>query len=210
MPQHYATIAFTDDVQQAQQRFGSRESMRRFAAADVGNDVLTAAEREFVEQSDGFHVATTGSGGWPYVQHRGGPPGFLRVLDDHTLGYADFRGNRQYITTGNLAGNDKASLFLMDHALQRRLKIYGRLEVIAADERPDLRELLTPPDYPARVERLVLVHVAAYDWNCPQHITPRFTHAQIEAALVPLRKELEALRAENAALRASHAPREEV
>lgn len=181
MPQHYAQIAFTDDVKNAQERLGSRSSMRRFEDADVDNDRLGPDERAFVQERDGFHLATVGSDGWPYLQFRGGPSGFLHVLDDRTLGWADFRGNRQYITTGNAAGNDRVSLFLMDHARRERLKIYGRLELRSADRADPLYPALVLPDYPARVEQLAVVHVEALDWNCSQHITPRFSAAEIAA-----------------------------
>lgn len=202
MPQHYARIAFTDDVKAAQQTYGSRPSMCRLADADLDNDTLGPAEREFIAGRDGFYLATAGSTGWPYVQYRGGPPGFLRVLDDHTLAWADFRGNRQYISTGNLAGNDRASLFLMDYVHRQRLKIYGRLDVVDPAEHDDLLTELITADYPARTERLVRVHVAAFDWNCPQHITPRLTAAELDSALTPVHDELERLRRENADLRA--------
>lgn len=181
MPQHYAQIAFTDDVKNAQERLGSRSSMRRFEEADVDNARLGPDERAFVQERDGFYLATVGSNGWPYLQFRGGPPGFLHVLDDRTLGWADFRGNRQYITTGNAASNDRASLFLMDHARRGRLKIYGRLELRSADRADPLYPALVLPDYRARVEQLAVVHVEALDWNCSQHITPRFSAAEIAA-----------------------------
>ncbi len=202
MPQHYARIAFTDDVEAAQETYGSRTAMHRFADADFDNDTLGPAEREFIADRDGFYLATVGSTGWPYVQYRGGPPGFLGVVDDHTLAWPDFRGNRQYISTGNLAGNDRASLFLMDYAHQQRLKIYGRVDVLDPAEHPELRARLVAADHPARVERLVRVHVAAFDWNCHQHITRRFTATELESALAPVHDELERLRRDNAGLRA--------
>jgi uncharacterized protein len=179
VPHRYATIAFTRTVKQAQGRFGSRAAMQRLENAEVDSQSISSREREFIERSDSFYLATVGSDGWPYVQHRGGPPGFLHVLDEHTLGYADFRGNRQYISTGNLDDNDRASLFLMDYARRQRLKIYARLQLIESDRHPTLHATLTPADYPAHIERLVLVHVVAFDWNCSQHITPRFTLAEI-------------------------------
>ncbi|MBB3394919.1 putative pyridoxine 5'-phosphate oxidase superfamily flavin-nucleotide-binding protein [Rhizobium sp. BK538] len=114
-------------------------------------------------------------GGWPYIQYRGGPAGFLTTVDASTLAFADFRGNRQYITTGNVRANDRVSLFLMDYTHRQRLKIFGHMRIIDAADDPVLAKKLTVPDYPARVERLVLIAVEAFDWNCPQHITPRFT-----------------------------------
>lgn len=207
MPNRYAEIAFTDEVKAAQQHFGSRAGMARLETADTGGNDLTAAEQEFIAERDGFYLATASSSGWPYVQYRGGPAGFLHVLDEQTLAYADFRGNRQYITTGNLAGDNRASLFLMDYAAQRRLKIYGHLDVVDAGDQPALQARLTAPDYDANVERLVIVHVAAYNWNCPQHITPRYTLAEIQASMAPLADELRQLRAENARLKAELAER---
>jgi predicted pyridoxine 5'-phosphate oxidase superfamily flavin-nucleotide-binding protein len=135
------------------------------------------------------------------VQYRGGPLRFLRVLDDHTLGFADFRGNRQYVTTGNVTANDRISLYLMDYAHQRRLKIFGRLRMIAASANPELVATLAVPDYAARSQRAALIQVEAFDWNCPQHITPRFTHEELDEALTSVREEIECLRTENQRLR---------
>ena len=139
--------------------------------------------------------------GWPYVQYRGGPAGFLKVLDDHTLGFADFRGNRQYVTTGNVADNDRVSLFLMDYAHRRRLKIFGRLRMIDSGQDADAVARLAVPGYAGVIERAALIHVEAFDWNCPQHITPRFTQAELESALAPMRADMETLVAENERLR---------
>lgn len=135
------------------------------------------------------------------MQYRGGPAGFLRVLDERLLGFADFRGNRQYVTAGNVAANDRVSLFLMDYARRRRLKIFGRMRIVDAADDPALAARLGVGDYPGRVERAVLVAVEAHDWNCPQHITPRFTQAELEGVLAPVRDKLAALRAENERLR---------
>lgn len=198
MPQPYAQIAFTDDVKAAQEAHGSRAAMSRLE--DAGDEALGPAEREFIAGRDGFYLGTVGSTGWPYIQYRGGPPGFLRVLDDHTLGWADLRGNRQYVSTGNLAGNDRASLFLMDYARQRRLKVYGRIEILPLSDEALAAELVPAADA-GKVETLIRFHVAAFSWNCPQHITPRFTAAELEPALAPLQDELARLRRENAELR---------
>ena len=127
--------------------------------------------------------------------------GFLRVIDEHTLGWADFRGNLQYISTGNLGADDRVALFAMDYAHRRRLKIYGHARIVTVEDDPDLAAVLADPSYDAKVERAVIVHVEAFDWNCPQHITPRFTAAEIEPTVAALRSEVEALRAENIALR---------
>jgi AhpD family alkylhydroperoxidase len=169
---------------------------------DRPSDRFTEAETAFIAERDTFYLATVSESGWPYVQHRGGPCGFIRVLDDRTLGVADFRGNRQYISVGNLASEGRAALILMDYPNRRRLKIYAHVEAkdLAAD--PELAAKLTLPGYRAKVERSLIMRLAAFDWNCPQHITPRFSEAELAPALAPLRSRLEALESENKALRA--------
>ncbi|HEY8566916.1 MAG TPA: pyridoxamine 5'-phosphate oxidase family protein [Beijerinckiaceae bacterium] len=207
MLHRWLEIASTPAVKAARERYGSAAQYARLDGTQgpdgpVRNERLTEAEAGFIAGRDGFYLASVSETGWPYVQYRGGPAGFLRILDETSLGFADFRGNRQYVTTGNVAGNDRVSLFLMDYAHQRRLKIFGRLRVVDAADDPELAAALAVPDYPARVERAVLITVEAFDWNCPQHITPRFTQGEIEGALAPVREELAALRAENERLRA--------
>jgi predicted pyridoxine 5'-phosphate oxidase superfamily flavin-nucleotide-binding protein len=199
-------IASTPAVKAARARNGSAAQYARIdGTADPEGepryDRLGPAERDFIAARDGFYLASISETGWPYVQYRGGPPGFLRVLDETTLGYAEFRGNRQYITTGNVAGNDRVSLFLMDYAHQRRLKLFGHLRLIEAESDPTLVARLTVPGYNATIERAALIQLEAFDWNCPQHITPRFTEAEIDAALGPVRDEMAALAAENERLR---------
>jgi len=175
---------------------------------------LGPEERAFVASRDSFYLATVGESGWPYVQHRGGPAGFLRVLppapgehpeeDASTLVWADLRGNRQYLSVGNLGASPRVSLLLMDYPAQRRLKILGTAQVLDLPEvDPDLLHDLRAAHSPARVERVIQVRVHSYDWNCPQHITPRWTSAEIAAELAPLYAELHRLRTENAALRAA-------
>ncbi len=180
----YLNIATTPSVAAAQEHYGSAEQWARIGArngAETGEGQrLGPAEAAFIRGRDGFYLASVSETGWPYVQYRGGPAGFLTAVDPTLLGFADFRGNRQYITTGNVSANDRVSLFLMDYAHRRRLKIFGHMRVIDADEDPDMAERLTMADYPARVERLALITVEAFDWNCPQHITPRFTLAELE------------------------------
>ena len=195
-------IASTPAVRAARERYGSAAQYARLDGTQstdgpVRNDRLGEAEAEFIASRDGFYLASISETGWPYVQYRGGPAGFLKVLDEHTLGFADFRGNRQYVTTGNVAGNDRVSLFLMDYAHQRRLKIFGHLRMVDVGDDPELAAQLALPGYAARVERAALIQVEAFDWNCPQHITPRFTQAELNEALAPVRAELAALRAEN-------------
>jgi predicted pyridoxine 5'-phosphate oxidase superfamily flavin-nucleotide-binding protein len=199
-------IASTPAVKAARERYGSAAAYARLdgtldSDGAVRNDRLGEAEADFIAARDGFYLASVSETGWPYAQYRGGPAGFLRMLDERTLGFADFRGNRQYVTTGNVAANDRVSLFLMDYAHQRRLKIFGRMRVVDASEDPEIASALAVPGYPGQVERAALIHVEAFDWNCPQHITPRFTQAELEQALAPVREELAALHAENARLR---------
>ncbi|EHB56417.1 pyridoxamine 5'-phosphate oxidase-related FMN-binding protein [Mycolicibacterium rhodesiae JS60] len=204
MSKHYASIAFTDDVRAVQSEHGSQDFYgRKLAAGQVapGADPLTDDEKDYLGERDGFFLASVSETGWPYVQFRGGKPGFIRVLDDHTIGWADFRGNLQYISTGNVSGDDRVAIIALDYGHQRRLKIYGHARVVTAEENPELVKSLTDPTYDAVVERAVLVDVEAYDWNCQQHITPRFTVAELESTLAPLRDDLAALRAENARLR---------
>jgi predicted pyridoxine 5'-phosphate oxidase superfamily flavin-nucleotide-binding protein len=198
-------IASTPAVKAARERYDSAGQYARLDGTldpdgPVRNDRLTDAEGGFIAARDGFYLASVSETGWPYVQYRGGPAGFLRVIDERTLGYADLRGNRQYVTTGNVAANDRVALFLMDYAHQRRLKIFGRMRIVDANEDPELAASLTVLGYGGRVERAVLVTVAAFDWNCPQHITPRFTQSELEQALAPVCETIASLRAENEGL----------
>ncbi len=197
----FLDIAATTGVRAAQDVNGSGDYWAAFKG-DRPSDRFTEAEIAFIAGRDSFYMATVSESGWPYVQHRGGPPGFICILDDRTLAIADFRGNRQYISTGNLASDDCAALILMDYPNRRRLKIYAHIEArdLAAD--PELAAKLTLPGYRAKVERGLVIHLAAFDWNCPQHITPRFSEAELAPALAPLRARLQALESENAALRA--------
>lgn len=179
----FAQIAFTPKVRAAQQRMGSRDA---YQATDLGEAeivALSAYEIGFIRARDSFYQGTVGENGWPYVQHRGGPTGFLKVLDSKTLGYADFSGNRQYISVGNLEGDDRVNLFLMDYPGQRRLKIWGRARLVDEDTEPALVARLESPDYRARVERGVVITVEAFDWNCPKYITPRFTEREVDVLI---------------------------
>ena len=185
MPHAYARIAFTPAVKAAQQRDGSRAGYARNFEEDdeVTHARLTAQEREFLAASPSFYLATVSETSWPYLQHRGGPRGFLKVLDDRTLAFADFAGNRQMISVGNLAGNDRAALFVMDYAGRRRLKILGRLEVRDLSEDDPLFQPLVDRGYRARPQRTMTITVEGYDWNCSQHIPVRLDAADVEAAL---------------------------
>ena len=195
MGNRFAEIAFTPAVQAQQAAHGSRASYQRFAEGDPWNDRLGEKETAFIAQRDGFYLASVGETGWPYVQFRGGAPGFLRVLDERTLGWADFRGNLQYVSVGNVTVTDRVSLFLMDYAKRRRLKIFGHAELRAVGADDGLAARLAVPGYEATVERAVIVRVAGFDWNCPQHITPRFTLAEVERATQPLRDRIAELEA---------------
>jgi hypothetical protein len=175
----FARIAFTPNVQAAQARMGSRDAYRTAELGDVEAVELSPHEVEFIGARDSFYQGTVGENGWPYVQHRGGPPGFLKVLGPRTIGYADYSGNRQYISVGNLDGDDRVSLFLMDYPAQRRLKIWGRARIVDEDSEPALFASLESTGYRARVERGVVITVEAFDWNCPKYITPRFTEQQV-------------------------------
>ena len=174
-------LAFTPAVQALQTKLGSRRAYQRVqGAGEGGPDRLGPDERAFIGTRDSFYLASVGAGGWPYVQHRGGPPGFLRVLDEHTLGFADFRGNRQYISVGNLAGDDRVALIMVDYPHQVRLKLLAHASVT---EDPAVLAKLAVPGYDARVERGVILKVEGLDWNCPQHITPRYTDAEVRAVI---------------------------
>jgi predicted pyridoxine 5'-phosphate oxidase superfamily flavin-nucleotide-binding protein len=210
MPYGFLDIAATPSVKAAQAANGSRELFENFEG-DRAFDRIGPDEAAYIAERDSFYMASVSETGWPYVQHRGGPPGFLRVLDEKTLGFADFLGNRQYISLGNIAANSRVCLFLMDYPLRARMKIYARIEArdLAAD--PALAAALAVPGYRARVERGLVLHLEAFDWNCSQHITPRFTQPQINAAVAPMLTKMAELEAENAALRArlGDPPREE-
>lgn len=187
-------MTFTDSVKRAQEHYGSRRHFVKFESASAAaNPVLTDAEVDFIEQRDGFYLATVGETGQPYIQFRGGQQGFLKVLDEHTLGYADFRGNLQYVSVGNLSANNKAALILMDYANRQRLKILANVEVFDAAERPDLIEKLADPTYKAKIERAVVLNVEAFEWNCPQHITPKYTMDEVRRMVQPLYERIEEL-----------------
>lgn len=185
MPNAFAEIAFTPAVKAAQQLEGSRAAYARsFERGDETlNQRLGAEETDFIARQRSLYMATVSETGWPYVQHRGGPPGFVKVLDDRTLAFADFAGNRQLVSVGNLAGNDRVALILVDYSLRTRLKILGRLQVhdLAADV--ELARRLHSADYQARPQRAMTIRVAGFDWNCPQHIPLRLEAEDVQRAL---------------------------
>jgi len=200
VPYDYLDFASTPAVHAAQEANGSGEFWANFNG-DRRSDRLTQAEAAFIAERDSLYMATVSESGWPYVQHRGGPPGFIRILNEKTLAIPDFRGNRQYISTGNLAANDRAALFLMDYPNRRRLKIYAHIEARDLTADPELAAKLTLPGYRAKVERGLIIRLAAFDWNCPQHITPRYSEEELAPMLQPIRKRLHDLEEENKRLR---------
>jgi hypothetical protein len=200
MSHAFADLTFSPTVKKLQEQLGSRATYARAEGGAETHARLGQDEAAFIAARDSFYMATVGETGWPYVQHRGGPPGFVRVLDPATLALPDFRGNRQYISVGNLAGDARVALIFMDYANRTRLKLLGRARV---SDDPALLAALALPSYRARIERALVIDVAGFDWNCPQHITPRFTEAEIAEAMAPLHARLRALEAENNTLRAS-------
>jgi uncharacterized protein len=197
----FLDVAVTPSVRAAQAAMGSDRLWEDFKGHREFN-AFTRDEVDFIGQRDSFYLATVSQTGWPYIQHRGGPAGFLKVVDIKTLAFADYRGNRQYISVGNLAADDRVALILMDYAGKARLKIYAHSEAVSLEANPALTELVGPQSYKAKPERILVLHLVAFDWNCPQHITPRFTQAQITDAIRPLQERLTALEAENIELRA--------
>lgn len=194
MRNHPSDVAFTPAVKSIQERKGSRRGYARMEQGSGWPTIVNDELAEFLSDLDMFYLATASAGGQPYVQYRGGPPGFLKVIDEHTLGFADFGGNRQYITLGNLSENPQAMLFLMDYANQRRVKVWGTARVVEGDAQ--LAEKLSDPSYPAAVERAIVFTVKAWDVNCQQHIHPRFTERQIAPAIAKLQERIAELEAQ--------------
>jgi len=196
MTHRFAELMFTPAVQAVQARMGSRGSYERFLEPEApANDRLGPGETAFIAERDSFYMATVSETGWPYVQHRGGPPGFVKVLDERTIGFADYKGNRQYVSVGNLGGDDRVSLILMDYPNQRRLKIVGHARIVDTRREPATLARLEDASYGARIERAMVIAIEGYDWNCPQHITPRFTEAQVRELVAPLIDRLQAAEA---------------
>jgi len=196
----FLDIATTPSVRAAQETNGSAAHYANFKS-QRSSEGLGETEMAFIAARDSFYMATVSETGWPYVQHRGGPPGFLRVLDENTLAFADFRGNRQYISLGNINASGRASLFLMDYPNRARMKLYVRIETRDLSANPGLADKLIVPGYKAKPERALVMHVEAFDWNCPQHITPRFSEAELKDALAPVKQHVADLELENAQLR---------
>ncbi|MFY2825114.1 pyridoxamine 5'-phosphate oxidase family protein [Ruegeria sp. MALMAid1280] len=205
MPRAFSELTFTSAVRAHQERMGSAKTYAKFieGGPQQGHQI-GPAEKAFIQARDGFYQSTVSETGWPYVQYRGGPVGFLKVLDPQTIGYADFSGNKQYISRGNLDGNDRIALILMDYANQRRLKILGR---VTFTEGEAATASLYPEGAEAAAERATLIRVEALDWNCPRHITPRFTEAELRPHLNALGQQLAQLQAENEKLKQQLAQR---
>ena len=193
MAHQFLSTNFTPDILRAQETYYGRSQK---VPPAPGPDELGAQEEAFIQRRDNFYVASVNADGWPYIQHRGGPRGFLKVLDGHTLAFADLSGNRQLLTTGNVATNDRVALFLMDYPRRERLKIIGHAEVVPATANPALAAELVPAGIPARlVERVFRIRVTGYDWNCPKYITPRFTADEVAATAAPLHARIAELEA---------------
>lgn len=187
-------VAFTPSVKRVQERKGSRKAYANMEEKGGWRETITKDLAHFIGGRDSFYLGTASVDGQPYIQHRGGKPGFLKVLDERTLAFADFRGNRQYITTGNLAENDKAYIFLMDYPNRRRIKIWGRARVIDDDD--EILARLADPDYKGVPEQAVVFEVVGWDVNCPQHIAPRFTEQQVAQIVAPLKQRIIKLEAQ--------------
>ncbi len=207
MPYGFLDIAVTPGVRSVQVEMGS-DSLWSGFKGQRNSERFTEKEADFIAKRDSFYMATVSETGWPYVQHRGGLRGFLKLLDDRTLAFADYRGNRQYISTGNVKATGRACLFLMDYPHRTRLKIYANAEIVSLDADPALTATVTDSAYKAKPERIFRLRLEAFDWNCPQHITPRFTETEIAEATRPLRERLAILESENAALRTRSGNRE--
>ena len=195
MAKNFAALAFTDAVKAMQDKAGSRSNYARMER-EVYVDGLTGGEMDFIAERDSMYIASVGENNFPYIQHRGGPKGFIKVLDQKRIGFIDFRGNMQYITVGNMATNNKVALIMVDYAARTRLKILAKAEIVELKDDPALYELLDLDDYKFKPERMMVFQIEAYDWNCPQHITPRYTVKEIEDAFGGQRSYIAKLEAE--------------
>ncbi len=197
MTDNFTELAFTESVKAQQEKYGTRTAYSRMEQGGKFRNQLTWQEKAYIENRDSFYMASVGENGWPYMQFRGGPKGFLKAIDDNTLAFADFRGNGQYISAGNFNATKKTVLFLMDYTQQQRIKIWAEAEVLDPADHPELAEKLILPDYDARVERIIVFKVQAFDWNCPQHITPRYTQEEVKDSQQALTARIAELEAEN-------------
>jgi predicted pyridoxine 5'-phosphate oxidase superfamily flavin-nucleotide-binding protein len=195
MAKNFATLAFTDAVKAMQEKAGSRSGYARMESSSYV-DGLSENEIDFIEDQDSFYVASIGENNFPYIQHRGGPKGFIKVLDKNRIGFIDFSGNRQYITLGNMATNNNVALIMVDYPKRARLKILAKSEIVELKDDPSLFNLLDLKNYKFKPERMMVFHIEAYDWNCPQHITPRYTVEEIENAFAGQREHIAKLQTE--------------
>jgi len=198
---NFGSLVFTPAVKALQERYGSRRQYARHEGNKSSPARLGPQESEFIGERDTFYMATLGSTGWPYVQHRGGPKGFLKVIDERTIAFADFRGNKQYISTGNLMTDNRVALILVDYPRQLRLKILGRVEIFEGERARDWIEKVRDPAYSALTERVYVIRIEAFDWNCQQHIVPRYTEEEIREAVAPAENRMQELEQENEKLR---------
>jgi uncharacterized protein len=201
MAHNFGSLVFTPVIKALQEKYGSRRSYAKMEKGVSVPDRLGPHETEYIAERDSFYMATIGATGWPYVQHRGGPKGFLKVIDDRTIAFADYSGNRQFVSAGNLTTDARVALILVDYPAQTRLKILGRAELFEGKAGKDWIDRTRIPGYDAVIERAFVIRVEAFDWNCPQHITPRFTEDQIREALKPLETRMQELEKENEKLR---------
>ena len=197
MSHNFGSLVFTPVIKALQERYGSRRQYARLAAGGSPSDRLSPDEVSFIAERDSFYMATVGSTGWPYIQHRGGPKGFLKVIDDRTLTFADFAGNKQFISAGNLTTDNRVALIMVDYPGQARLKILGRADLLEGEPAKPLIERVRDRSYKATVERVFQIRIEAFDWNCPQHITPRFTEEEIQEAMAPIEERMRKLEEEN-------------
>ncbi len=195
MAKNFAALAFTKSVKDMQEKLGSRANYARMEKHSFV-DGLTEPEIDFISRRDSFYMATIGENGYPYIQHRGGPKGFVKVLDANRIGFIDFRGNMQYVSVGNILTNPNVSLIMVDYPAKRRLKILAKAEIVELTDDPELYDLLDLKDYRFRPERMMVLNIEAYDWNCPQHITPRYTVEDIEDAFAGQRDQITKLLSE--------------
>ncbi len=195
MALNFAEIAFTDAVKEMQEKHGGRRAYERMEKLNIV-DGLSINEIEFIRNQDSFFMASFGASDFPYIQHRGGPKGFLKVLDPKRIAFIDFTGNKQYISIGNLVTNKNVALIMVDYPNRARLKIYAKAEIVELNDNMELYDSLSLGDYNFKAERMMIFHIEAFDWNCPQHITPRYTVEDIESALAPQREYIAKLESE--------------
>jgi uncharacterized protein len=200
MTDHYLEIATGDAVKALQERWGSRSAYSRLESGPLTNNQLGPEEIAFIEAQDSFFLASLNDTGWPYIQHRGGPPGFLKVLENNQVGFPDFKGNRQYLSFGNILKNPRVALFLIDYPARARLKIFGHAKPVEGESLPDPLRKIENESGASAIERGIIIQVEAFHWNCPKYIVPRFTEEQVRTAVAPLVKRIHDLEAELARL----------